>query len=476
MAPLIPVLLGLTLGLGARATPPPPPAHPSPPPASDALTITVKPQVQYQQIDGIGVSEAFQRSNVLYGLNEPYRSEVLDLLFTAKGAGLTILRNGIGSSVSNPWDLMASIAPVAPASNSSALNFIPLPNDDQHQVWLAKQAKARGTNYFYADAWSADPYMKTNNNENFGGNLCGVRNTSCATGDWRQSYASKLVRFLQLYKAQGITYDYVGFLNEPDFNASYAGMLSDGLQAADFIEVLAPALKKAGLRTEIACCEGTGWDISRQLLEGVQSAGQEKNIGLVTSHGYSSAPGAPLNTSKKVWQTEWSTFDATNYDWYSTGKSSDGLAWANNIQKGFRDSNLNGHIYWWGAANASDNEPLIFINNTAEVRVTARLWAHAHFGSKFVRKDAHRIEATIGSAALNVSAFQNVDKSISVQIINNGNTPQDVVVKGFGPRGRISTFLTNNANNLTRGEARVDPQGARASIPAFSLLSFLYTR
>lgn len=122
-------------------------------------TVSVDPQITYQQYDGTGCSEAFQRSLLVHNLAEDARNEVLDLLFTEKGAGLTILRNGIGSSPDQPFDLMKSIAPTAPASNDSELNYIPLPRDDQYQVWLSKEAKARGVNYIYADSWSADGYM-----------------------------------------------------------------------------------------------------------------------------------------------------------------------------------------------------------------------------------------------------------------------------------------------------------------------------
>lgn len=41
------------------------------------------------------------------------------------------------------------------------LNYIPLPRDDQYQVWLSYQAKARGVHTIVADSWSADGYMKT---------------------------------------------------------------------------------------------------------------------------------------------------------------------------------------------------------------------------------------------------------------------------------------------------------------------------
>ena len=141
-----------------------------------------------------------------------------------------------------------------------------------------------------------------------GGYLCGVTNASCATGDWRQAYANKIVKYIQDYQDNGINVKYVGFLNEPDLNTSYASMQSNGQQAADFIEVLYPTLKKAGLNTQIACCDGSGWEQNRERLTGIQQAGKENELGLVTSHGYSSYPGAPFQTNKHVWQTEWSTF------------------------------------------------------------------------------------------------------------------------------------------------------------------------
>ena len=87
-------------------------------------TISVDPHTTYQDYDGTGCSEAFQRSLLVYRLSEDARSEVLDYLFTEKGAGLTILRNGIGSTPNQPFDYMKSIAPMAPASNDSEVCFI----------------------------------------------------------------------------------------------------------------------------------------------------------------------------------------------------------------------------------------------------------------------------------------------------------------------------------------------------------------
>lgn len=320
-----------------------------------------------------------------------------------------------------------------------------------------------------------------------GGYLCGVTNTSCATGDWRQAYADKLVRYIRDYEANGIAINYLGFLNEPDLNTSYASMQSSGQQAADFLEVLYPTLQKSGLKTQIACCDGSGWEQNRERLTGIQQAGAEDTLGLVTSHGYSSAPGAPFATDKKVWQTEWSTFDPINYDWYASGSQSEGLTWANHIQQAFAVSNVNGFLYWWGAANTTDNQSLLFINGTNEVRVTKRLWAHAHFGARFIRPGATRIAASVvsggngngTSSTLNVTAFSNTDDgSVAVQVINNGDAAQTVsLATGGKPAGRggcvVQTWLTNQSHNLTQACAAVQRGQATAEVPGRSLLSFI---
>ena len=260
-------------------------------------------------------------------------------------------------------------------------------------------------------------------------------------------------------------------------STSYASMQSDGQQEADFLKVLYPTLKRSGLKTQIACCDATGWDAQQEMLTGIQAAGQEDTLALITGHGYSSKPTYPLKTDLKVWQTEWSTFDPINYDWYVAGNSSEGLTWANNIQKAFTLANVSGHLYWWGAANTTDNQSLLFVNNTSEVKVTKRLWAHAHFGSKFIRKGARRVDVgVVGSNALNVSAFANTDGSTAVQVINNGNETETVTLQGLkaSKNGKVVTYLTNQDNDLKRGYAKVQRGNtAVAKVPAKSLLSFV---
>jgi len=234
-----------------------------------------------------------------------------------------------------------------------------------------------------------------------------------------------------------VTVDYVGFLNEPDENVTYASMLSNGQQAADFIPILYHTIQAAKLPTQVACCDNDGWEAQRGLLPGIQAAGAEQYLGLVTAHGYSSPPGTPFNTTKRVWETEWSTFDGLNYNWYASGAQGEGLTWANHVQSGYGASNISAMFYWWGAANNTDNEALIYINSTTNVVTpTKRLWAFAHFGSRFVQAGAYRIAAGVSggnaTSALNSTAFVNTDGSIAVQIINNAAQAETLTLQGAG--------------------------------------------
>jgi O-glycosyl hydrolase len=107
-----------------------------------AQQITVNLDQRYQTIDGFGISEAFQRANNIVNLQEPKRTEVLDLLFnTSTGAGFTIVRNGIGSSPTNANDWMITFAqdPGSPTAPSK-YNW---DGKDSGQLWFSQQAVSR---------------------------------------------------------------------------------------------------------------------------------------------------------------------------------------------------------------------------------------------------------------------------------------------------------------------------------------------
>lgn len=449
---------------------------------SPRVSVSVNPRIQFQEVDGFGASEAFQRAEDIfgeYGLPVINQTLVLNLLYDEDvGAGFTILRNGIGSSNSSESNFMNSIEPTNPGG----------PNAKPHYIWdhynsgqfpLAQQAYKRGLQTLYADAWSAPGYMKTNDDEDNGGYLCGVTNEACASGNWMQAYADYLVQYARFYQESGVRVTHLGFLNEPQFAATYAGMLSNGTQAADFIHVLAKTIKKSGLDLKINCCDGIGWDDQEAMLPGLQ-AGPDPAINYidaVTGHGYDSAPTYPLSTNKKTWLTEWADLsgDYTPFTFYENGGPGEGMTWANHIQVSMRDAGTSAFLYWIGAENSTSNSALInLINN--EVQPSKRFWAFAQF-SKFVRPGARRIEASSSNANVTVSSFRNYNGAIATQLLNQGDRDVEVNVQIDGLKSGVPVqpFITNNEYDLERLAPIMSSRAGsfNAQIPAWSMVSFV---
>jgi glucuronoarabinoxylan endo-1,4-beta-xylanase len=79
---------------------------------------------------------------------------LIDLLFNPRtGLGLNILRIGINTD--------SNSEPNSPGSPTAPPQYV-WDGSDGGQLWLAQQAQSYGVHRFYADAWSAPGYMKTN--------------------------------------------------------------------------------------------------------------------------------------------------------------------------------------------------------------------------------------------------------------------------------------------------------------------------
>jgi O-glycosyl hydrolase len=453
------------------------------PPPSATATVTIDAAVKYQEVDGFGTSQAFQRAYDALGrggLSPKNVSYVLDLMFSeSKGAGFSILRNGIGSTNNSNVNYMISIERTDPGSPTAQPQYV-FDRNDSGQFPLAQQAYARDLKYLYADAWSAPWFMKTNNDDFNGGYLCGVTGETCASGDWKQAYANYLVQLARFYHDNGVPVTHIGFLNEPQFVATYASMLSNGTQAADFIRVLASTIKSSGLDLKINCCDGIGWEEQNEMMPGLL-AGPDPAINyvdVITGHGYSSSPDFPLDTPTKTWMTEWADLSGAFTPWtfYSTGAQGEGATWAQRIQSAFVSANVSAFVYWEGSENATSNSCLI--NTVVDtVYPSKRFWAFAQF-SRFARPGARRIEATSDNVALNVSSFVNLDGKVATQVISYANVTYAVKLEfegAKGARGVVQPWLTDNKHNLT-ALATLYP-GADGSfvgeVPGRSLVSFV---
>lgn len=323
-----------------------------------AAQIIINSAETHQVIRGTGYSEAFQRAQWVYNtISDATQQEMFDLLHDpVTGAGFSVLRIGIGSSPNNSGDHMSSIEPISPGSPDAEPTYV-WDRNDSSQVWWAKEVQKRGVNLFFANSWGGDWYMKTNNETDNGGYLCGTAGAPCDSGDWREHYADKLVQWVKYYAEEGIKITHLNPLNEPDIAVPYASMDANGQQTTDILAKLAPAVKEAGLDVQVTCCDWAGWEAGRRTLREIQETGGEQYLDVVSGHGYGEPLSSPYNTSLEVWQGEWAEL-ASYFDqpWYSvagdpkgTYGGGEGITWANRLMQGFTVANVSAFFNWMGA-------------------------------------------------------------------------------------------------------------------------------
>jgi glucuronoarabinoxylan endo-1,4-beta-xylanase len=445
--------------------------------SSSTATVTVNAAEHYQRIVGFGVSEGFGQAKALMSAPAAVQKEVLSLLYSpARGAGLTILRNEISA------DKGFTIEPKAPSSPNARPSYLALAevDQDQGQLWLAKQIKVDYGAGVFADAWSAPAFMKTNGSAINGGTVCGVPGAVCKSGDWRQAYANYLVQYAKDYAAAGVPLGYLGLLNEGDLAVPQDSMIMSPAQTADLMAMLGATLARSGLSTRAECCATTGWTSAQQYAAAIETDKQANAAtALFTSHGYLVAPSSPLRGwSKPVWETEWAPFGHQPWDpAWDDGSLSSGFTWARNIDVGLTAANLSAFLYLWGAnvsttAMTGPNTGLVEVTGNT-VAASGRLWAFASY-SRFIRPGAVRIGTRTLRPGLEVSAFRNRDGTTAVIVLNSTHNRQAAT---FSLRGLSAAharpYLTDTTHQLSaQPPIAVRHSTFTATLPPRSLVTY----
>jgi hypothetical protein len=250
-------------------------------------------------------------------------------------------------------------------------------------------------------------------------------------------------------------------------------MRSSGSQAADFIKVLAPTIKNAGLSTKITCCDSEGWENQRTMTAQLISAGVESSIGVITSHSYTSSPSTAITTSRNVWETEYADLSgAFSTDWHTNGGVGEGLTWAQTIYKAIVGANVSGYLYWIGAETGAKNSALISISGST-ITPSKRLWAFAMY-SRFVRPGAVRVGTSGSGTGLQFAAFKNKDGTVAVIVINSGSSAQTVNVAPSGfSASSVKAYITDNSNAVGTLSSTLSGGQASANVPAYSMVTFV---
>jgi glucosylceramidase len=459
-----------------------------------ALTAVIDPSRTFQTMAGFGGAITDSSAVVLYRLSPAARDAAMRSLFDPRtGDGLSYLRQPIGGS-----DFVASRAytydDLPPGATDFEQRHFSIAHDQAEILPLLREAKRLDPALqIAATPWSPPAWMKT------GGSLIGGR----LIDDPRvyRSYALYLLKFIEAYRANGVTVDAITVQNEPQNRdpAGYPGTDMPASQEEKVIEALGPMLRAAGLRTEILAYDHN-WsehpdDISSTPPDETSDSGDYPQevlsspaarwVAGTAYHCYYGDPSAMTALhdefpTKAIYFTECSGSQSSD----PANTFSDTLKWhARNLIIG-SPRNWAKTVVNWNVALDPSGGPhvggcstctgILTVGPGDSVTRNAEYYTLGHL-SRFVRPGAVRIASTsFGTTGWNGQimdvAFRDPDGTTVLVAHNENDNPQSFAVLENGqsftytlPGGALATFTWNGPPGGRASLREVDPSGWHAT-------------
>ena len=462
--------------------------------ATSAATVVVDPSRTFQRMEGFGAAITDSSATVLYRLSPAARKATMRSLFDpASGDGLSYLRQPIGGS-----DFVATKAYMYDDLPAGQTDYdqseFSIRHDKAEIIPLLRQAKELNPQLqIVATPWSPPAWMKTS------GSLIGGR----LIDDPRiyRSYALYLLKFIEAYRANGLTVDTITVQNEPQNRTpdGYPGTDLPSWQEVKVIEQLGPMLRKAGLSTKILAYDHN-WgmhpnDIAdtppdesadvNHYVQNVLSSSAGRWIDGVAYHCYYGDPSAmsamhDQYPDKAIYFTECSGVQSAD----PANTFSDTVKWhARNLTIG-STRNWAKTVIDWNLALDPNGGPqiggcaictgVVTVGADDSVTYNAEYYTLGHL-ARFVEPGARRIASTsFGTTGWNGQvmdvAFRNPDGTIVLVAHNEDDNPQTFAVRQGDraftytlPGGALATFTWRGKVPGSSALEQVDPAGWQAT-------------
>ena len=421
-------------------------------------TVTIDSGSYFQGFLGCGASITDSSASLLGRLPADRRDAVLDQLFSrSTGIGLSYLRQPIGSSAFVAGPRYYTCDDVSSGHTDFDLAQFSVAHDEDGILPLLRQARRLNPDLkVMGTPWSAPAWMKTN------GSLVGGELIDAPR--YYEAYAAYLVEFVKAYERAGVPVHALTLQNEPQNRTpDVPGMHLGIAQAKRLIHALGPALRHAGLDTQIVAFDHN-WSIHPDDLASVppgQSPEEDYPFAILSDpatarwvsgtafHCYFGEPDVQSRLhdrfpDKDVYFTECS---GSRGSVDSDAKAfADTLRWhASNVVIGATRHWARTVITWNLALDPSggphangytDFSGLITIEDDNSFTLNAEYYALAHL-SRFVRPGARRVESVDGGGRLMSVAFRDDDGTIALLVHNTDDADQEADIRWNGLRAGL---------------------------------------
>jgi glucosylceramidase len=410
--------------------------------------ISIDPAARRQQIVGFGAAITDASAWVLqHDMTAAQREPLMRELFSREGdgIGLGFTRLTIGASDFSRRHYSLDDSP-AGRPDPQLRYFSIAPNLDD-VVPVTRQALAINPELqVMASPWSAPGWMKDS------GSLV----KGSLRDDAVDAFARYLVRYVDAYAAQGIPIFALTVQNEPAFEPEdYPGMRLQARQRIRIVRALGPLL--AARANPVSILEWDhNWDKPEEPTAVLSDPQANRYIAGVAWHCYGGDVSAQDQVhdafpDKDAWLTE-----CSGGDWEPV--KSGGLSgqvrtlivdttrhWARGVL--FWNLALDEHGGPHSGGCATCRGLVTVQSSNGAVTRTDDYYALAH-ASRFVLRDAYRIDSTSPGNGLDDVAFRNPDGSLVLIVANSGRTARSFVAQAQGKRfhaalepGSVATYV-----------------------------------
>jgi glucosylceramidase len=414
---------------------------------ANGLRVAVDDSRRYQHFFGVGTSMTGASAELIDGLREPDKAQVMAQLFSREhGIGLSLLRQPMGANDFSVGSYSYDDPP--PGESDPSLENFSLGRDATHVLPLVREAARLNPSLAVVlSPWSAPGWMKTS------GSLVG----GSLSPDHVDEYADYLIRTVQAYDAAGVPVQGMTVQNEPSYSPpGYAGMTLSVDQQRDLIDNhLAPGLAAAGLDPHVWALDDNfdRWPEADALLSDPQT---RANLYGVAFHCYRGGVSALKSLRDRHPDIPVAVSECSGGDW--TSSFGDDLRWdaqtllVNGIRNGAS------WLVKWNAVldpsggptngGCQDCRGLLSIDPASGVLDHApAYYALGHVG-RFVTPGAQVIASTTyGDGSIETVAFENPDGSHVLLALNSADVERSIRVtaddRSFGyslPAGAVATF------------------------------------
>ncbi len=393
--------------------------------SDDNRTITVDPNLKFQQMDGLGYTLTGGSAQLIHKMDGSSQQQLLENLFlcNSKGICLSYLRLSIGASDLD--EAVFSYNDMPSGSTNTDLSNFSISKDQEALVPVLKKILKINPNVkLLGSPWSAPAWMKDNKSTR-GGSL--LKN-------YYPIYAKYFVKYIQAMAIEGINIDAITIQNEPGNPNNNPSMVMTYTEQADFIKNhLGPLFEQLNIKTKIIIwdhnCDDYNYPIN--ILKDAESS---KYIDGSAFHLYAGDVGAMSLVhnafpNKNLYFTEqWTSGD---------GKFNEDLVWhTRNVVIGSA-RNWAKAILEWNLANDPNLKPftpggcskclgaLTIDGNTFKKNVSYYIIGQL---SKYLTPGSTRINSSFFESIPNV-AFIRPDGKKVLHILNEGSTPTNFNIK-----------------------------------------------